>query len=215
MPLHSNPVFIAVAGNIGAGKSSLTSLLAERYHWKPYYESVEDNPYLSDFYGDMHRWSFHLQIYFLSHRFRYQKLIAESSESVIQDRSIYEDAEIFAKNLFDIGKMDKRDYDNYVALFHVMMEYLRPPDLMVYLQASVDTLVGQISKRGRDFEQGIQRSYLEQLNLLYDDWIRRYNIGKVLVVPADNLDFVHRKEDFEYVAGLVRDALPQMELFDR
>lgn len=190
-------------------------MLAERFNWKPYYESVEDNPYLADFYGDMHRWSFHLQIYFLSHRFRYQKQIQESSESVIQDRSIYEDAEIFARNLYDIGKMDERDYKNYVALFHVMMEYLRAPDLMIYLKASVDTLTNQIATRGREFEANIPRAYLEQLNVLYEDWINRYSIGKVLVIPSDDLDFVHRPKDFEYVAQLVKDALPQMELFEK
>ena len=213
--MASPNIFVAVAGNIGAGKSSLTRMLAERFQWKPYYESVEDNPYLKDFYADMHRWSFHLQIYFLSHRFRYQKQIQESSESVIQDRSIYEDAEIFARNLYDIDKMDKRDYNNYVALFGVMMEYLRPPDLMIYLKSSVDTLTNKIATRGREFEANIPRSYLEQLNVLYEDWIRRYSIGKVLAIPSDNLDFVHRAEDFDYVARLVKDALPQMELFEK
>jgi deoxyadenosine/deoxycytidine kinase len=212
--ISPKPLFLAVAGNIGAGKSSLTKMLAERFHWKPYFESVEDNPYLPDFYADMHRWSFHLQIYFLSHRFRYQKQIAELSESVIQDRSIYEDAEIFARNLYDIGKMDRRDYDTYIALFHVMMEYLKPPDLMIYLRASVDTLTKQIARRGRSFEQGIERSYLEQLNQLYERWIAHYKIGPVLVIPSDNLDFVNSKEDFDYVAGLVKDALPQMTLFE-
>ena len=207
--------FIVVAGNIGAGKSTLVRMLSERLDWFPYYEPVTQNPYLADFYGDMHRWSFHLQIYFLSNRFRYQKLIQESSESVIQDRSIYEDAEIFARNLYDIGKMDERDYKNYVALFHVMMAYLRAPDLMIYLKASVDTLTNQIAKRGREFEANIPRAYLEQLNVLYEDWINRYSIGKVLVIPSDDLDFVHRPKDFEYVAQLVKDALPQMELFEK
>lgn len=212
--MQKGTVFIAVAGNIGAGKSSLTRMLAERFRWKPYFESVEDNPYLADFYADMHRWSFHLQIYFLSHRFRYQKQIAESSESVIQDRSIYEDAEIFARNLYEIGKMDQRDYDNYIALFQVMMEYLKPPDLMIYLKASVDTLMKQIARRGRSFEQGIERSYLEQLNTLYERWIANYKIGPLLVIPSDNLDFVNRREDFDYVAGLVKNALPQLQLFE-
>lgn len=214
MPLHSNPLFIAVAGNIGAGKSSLTKLLGERFKWKPYYESVDDNPYLSDFYGDMNRWSFHLQIYFLAHRFKYHKEIVESGQSVIQDRSIYEDAEIFARNLFEIGKMEKRDYENYLSLFHVMMEYLKPPDLMVYLQASVDTLMTQIAKRGREYEQSIQRSYLEQLNRHYEDWIARYKVGPLLIVPTDNLDFVRKSKDFDYIAGLVKKALPQLQLFE-
>jgi len=155
-----NKKFVAIAGNIGSGKSSLTTMLADRFGWKPYFESVEDNPYLADFYDDMKRWSFHLQIYFLSHRFTSHKQIVESSESVIQDRSIYEDAEIFARNLFDIGNMDQRDYTNYVALYHVMMEYLQAPDLMIYLRANVDTLKAQIAKRGRSYEQGISSEYL-------------------------------------------------------
>jgi hypothetical protein len=204
-----------VAGNIGAGKSSLTKLLGEHFHWKPYYESVDDNPYLSDFYADMHRWSFHLQIYFLANRFKCHKLIVESSESVIQDRSIYEDAEIFAHNLHDIGRMEDRDYENYVSLFHVMMEYLKPPDLMIYLKASVDTLMRQISRRGRSFEQGIQRDYLEQLNRLYTDWIDNYKLGPLLVIPSDNLDFVNKKEDLQYVISLVKNALPQYQLFEQ
>ena len=214
MRTDHDTLFVTVAGNIGAGKSSLTKLLGDRFRWKPYYESVDDNPYLSDFYADMHRWSFHLQIYFLANRFKCHKLIVESSESVIQDRSIYEDAEIFARNLFDIGRMEKRDYDNYVSLFHVMMEYLKPPDLMIYLKASVDTLVRQISRRGRSFEQGIQRSYLEQLNKLYTDWIDNYKLGPLLVIPSDNLDFVNKHEDFEHVVSLVKAALPQYPLFE-
>ena len=212
--MPSTPLFVAVAGNIGAGKSSLTKLLAGRFDWKPYYESVDDNPYLKDFYGDMNRWSFHLQIYFLANRFKSHKIIVESSESVIQDRSIYEDAEIFARNLSDIGKMEPRDYENYVSLFHVMMEYLKPPDLMIYLKASVDTLVRQIARRGRAYEQGIPREYLEQLNHLYTSWIERYTLGPLLVIPSDNLDFVNRQEDFDYVTRLVKEALPQMQLFE-
>jgi deoxyadenosine/deoxycytidine kinase len=215
MQRNSNTLFVTVAGNIGAGKSSLTKLLGERFRWKPYYESVDDNPYLSDFYADMHRWSFHLQIYFLANRFKCHKMIVESSESVIQDRSIYEDAEIFARNLFDIGRMDKRDYDNYVSLFHVMMEYLKPPDLMIYLKASVDTLLKQISRRGRSFERGIERDYLEQLNRLYGEWIDHYRLGPLLVIPCDNLDFVNKKSDFDYIVSLVKDALPQFQLFEQ
>jgi hypothetical protein len=163
----------------------------------------------------MHRWSFHLQIYFLANRFKCHKLIVESSESVIQDRSIYEDAEIFAHNLHDIGRMEDRDYENYVSLFHVMMEYLKAPDLMIYLKASVDTLMRQISRRGRSFEQGIQRDYLEQLNRLYTDWIDNYKLGPLLVIPSDNLDFVNKKEDLQYVISLVKNALPQYQLFEQ
>jgi hypothetical protein len=212
--MPSQPLFVAVAGNIGAGKSSLARLLGGRFQWKPCFESVDDNPYLADFYGDMSRWSFHLQIYFLANRFKCHKEIVESSESVIQDRSIYEDAEIFARNLYDIGKMTERDYTNYVSLFHVMMEYLKPPDLMIYLRANVDTLAKQISKRGRDFEQGIQRSYLETLNKLYEDWITRYKLGPLLIIESDDLDFVNNKTDLDYILTSVKDHLPQMQLFE-
>ncbi len=212
--MQTQPLFVAVAGNIGAGKSSLARMLGARFQWKPYYESVDDNPYLSDFYADMSRWSFHLQIYFLANRFKCHKQIVESNESVIQDRSIYEDAEIFARNLYDIGKMSERDYTNYVSLFHVMMEYLKAPDLMIYLRANVDTLTRQIHKRGRDFEMGIQRSYLEQLNALYEDWISHYKLGPLLILESDELDFVARSKDFEYIIRRVKEGLPQLQLFE-
>jgi len=212
--MPSKPLFITVAGNIGAGKSSLARLLGAHFQWKPYFESVDDNPYLADFYADMSRWSFHLQIYFLANRFKCHKEIVESSESVIQDRSIYEDAEIFAHNLYDIGKMTERDYTNYVSLFHVMMEYLKAPDLMIYLRANVDTLVKQIAKRGRDFEKGIQRSYLEQLNTLYEGWISRYKMGPLLVIESDNLDFVNNSLDLDFIIASVKDHLPQLQLFE-
>jgi deoxyadenosine/deoxycytidine kinase len=207
MATPKKKVFIAVAGNIGSGKSSLTTMLGKHFGWKPYFESVEDNPYLADFYGDMKRWSFHLQIYFLSHRFTNHKKIVESPEAVIQDRSIYEDAEIFARNLHEIGNMDNRDYENYVALYHVMMEYLRPPDLMIYLRATVDTLKKQIAKRGRSYEQSMKREYLEQLNRHYESWIVNYKLGPLLVIESDNLDFVHNEKDFQDVEKLVRGKL--------
>lgn len=203
----SKSLFVAVAGNIGAGKSSLTRLLAERFGWNPYFESVDDNPYLPDFYGDMSRWSFHLQIYFLANRFKHHKRMTESGESVIQDRSIYEDAEIFARNLHDIGKMDDRDYSNYVSLFQVMTDYLKSPDLMIYLRASINTLVQQISRRGRSFEQGIQREYLEQLNKHYEDWITNYHRGPLLIIESDNIDFVNRQTDLEQIVSLVNARL--------
>ena len=199
--------FIAVAGNIGSGKSSLTGILSSRFGWKPYFESVEDNPYLSDFYADMKRWSFNLQVYFLSNRFRSHKTITEGPESVILDRAIYEDAEIFARNLFEIGKMEKRDYENYVALYRVMTEYLRSPDLLIYLRAGVDTLANQISLRGRDFEQSIRRDYLEQLNTHYESWIQRYRLGPLLVVESDKLDFVNKTEDFESIVAMIQERL--------
>jgi deoxyadenosine/deoxycytidine kinase len=199
--------FIAIAGNIGSGKSSLTTMLSRKLDWTPYYESVEDNPYLSDFYGDMKRWSFHLQVYFLSHRFQTHKKIVEAEASVIQDRSIYEDAEIFARNLHAIGNMDKRDYENYVALYKVMTDYLKPPDLMVYLRANVDTLAAQITKRGRSYEQSISRGYLEQLNDHYEQWIGQYSLGKLLVIESDNMDFVGNCSDFEAIESMIMQAL--------
>ena len=201
-------MFIAVAGNIGSGKSSLTTMLAKEFGWKPYYESVEDNPYLADFYADMKRWSFHLQVYFLSHRFQTHKKIVESPESVIQDRSIYEDAEIFARNLFDIGNMSKRDYENYTALYGAMIEYLKPPDLMIYLRADISTLKAQIAKRGREYEQSIPIEYLDQLNHHYEEWISHYKLGKVLDIESDGMDFVHQQKDFEMIVGLVRKSFP-------
>lgn len=200
-------IFLAVAGNIGAGKSSLTQLLGSQMGCKPFFESVEDNPYLSDFYADMKRWSFNLQVYFLSNRFRSHKAISEGPESVILDRVIYEDAEIFARNLFEIGKMDERDYQNYVALYGVMTEYLRPPDVLIYLRANVDTLLRQISLRGRNFEKAIQREYLEQLNRHYESWIGRYTRGRLLIVESDSLDFVNNKQDLETIVQMVSTML--------
>ncbi|HSQ76394.1 MAG TPA: deoxynucleoside kinase [Bacteroidota bacterium] len=200
-------VFVAVAGNIGSGKSSLTRLLSNANGWTPMYESVEDNPYLSDFYKDMRRWSFQLQVYFLSNRFRSHKAITEGSRSVVLDRVIYEDAEIFARNLFEIGNMEERDYNNYVALYNVMTEYLHPPDLLIYLRASMPTLLRQISLRGRDFEQSISREYLDQLNRHYERWISHYTKGKVLIIESDNLDYVNRKEDFDRVMAKVSEGL--------
>ena len=198
--------FVAVAGNIGAGKSSLTGLLAKHFKWKPYYESVDDNPYLADFYEDMKRWSFNLQIYFLSSRFRHQKELMIKSESYIQDRTIYEDVEIFARNLHDMGLMAERDYKNYSALFHEMVSYIEPPDLLIYLKADVPTLVKQIQQRGRDYETTIRIDYLEGLNKLYEDWIRRYNHEK-LIIETDNLDFVNNQEDLGKVIDLVEQRL--------
>ncbi len=203
-------IFVAVAGNIGSGKSSLTRMLSEKYGWKSFYESVEDNPYLSDFYSDMNRWSFNLQVYFLSKRFNDHKKIVEGTESVIQDRSIYEDAEIFAKNLHMIGKMDKRDYNNYVELYHVMMQYLQPPDLLIFLDARIETLMKQIARRGRDYEQSIPRSYLEQLSSHYKEWINGYRLGPLLVVPSDEVDFVHERGDFNRMLMLIQSKLMEI-----
>ncbi len=203
------PYFLAVAGNIGAGKSSLTRLLAERLQWKPVFESVEDNPYLPDFYKDMKRWSFHLQMYFLANRFKHHRAIVESGESVIQDRSIYEDAEIFARNLHEMGNMDQRDYTTYVSLFHVMMEFLKPPDLLIYLRASVETLLRQIERRGRSFEKSIPREYLERLQTHYENWIKSYTRGPLLVLPSDSLDFVNRPDDADRIVKEIIRTLEQ------
>ena len=198
--------YIAVAGNIGAGKSSLTGLLGKNFNWKTYYESVDNNPYLSDFYDDMRRWSFNLQIYFLSSRFRHQKEMQSAMVNLIQDRTIYEDVEIFAKNLHDMGLMSNRDYENYCTLFHEMVAYLRPPDLLIYLRAEVPTLVRQIQKRGRNYENTIRIEYLERLNSLYEDWIDRYEHEK-LIIDTDNLDFVNSDEDLGKVIEMVEHRL--------
>ena len=208
--MNTSKIFVAVAGNIGAGKSSLTRLLSHHYGWKAFYESVDDNPYLADFYANMNRWSFNLQIYFLSKRFNDHKHIVDGPESVIEDRSIYEDAEIFAKNLHVIGKMDKRDYENYVELYKVMTQYLRPPDLLIYLDARIETLLKQIATRGRDFEQSIPRSYLEQLAGHYRDWIKDYKSGPLLVVPSDEVDFVHERGDFNRMLLLIQGKLMEL-----
>jgi len=205
--MNSNKYFVSVAGNIGSGKSSLTKLISEKLNWIPYFESVSDNPYLEDFYSDMLRWSFNLQIYFLSHRFRIHKEILEQEKSVIQDRSIYEDVEIFAKNLHEIEMMEKRDYENYQNLFREMTSYLKVPDLLIYLKADLNTLVNQIKQRGRDFEKNIDNNYIEKLNVSYDIWINNYNHGKTLTIESDELDFVNSKNDLDYVIKLVLDKL--------
>lgn len=198
--------YIAVAGNIGAGKSSLTGLLAKHFTWQAFYESVDDNPYLADFYEDMLRWSFNLQIYFLSSRFRHQKEMLGQEVSLIQDRTIYEDVEIFAKNLHEMNLMSDRDFNNYEALFREMSYYLRPPDLLIYLRAQVPTLVKQIQQRGRDYENTIRIDYLERLNRLYEDWIDRYPYEK-LIIDTDDLDFVNDPEDLGKVIALIEQRL--------
>lgn len=198
--------YIAIAGNIGAGKSSLTGLLARHFKWEAYYESVDNNPYLSDFYEDMKRWSFNLQIYFLSSRFQKHKAMLKKNKSLVQDRTIYEDAEIFARNLNSMGLMSERDYKNYQALFIEMTEYLQPPDLLIYLRAQVPTLVRQIQNRGRQYENTIRIDYLERLNQLYEDWIERYPYEK-LIIDTDDIDYVNRQEDLGKVIDLVDQRL--------
>jgi len=199
--------FCAVAGNIGSGKSTLTGLLAERFAWRPYYEYVEGNPYLSDFYRDMPRWSFHLQVYFLSKRFQHHREILEVPESVIQDRTIYEDAEIFARNLHENGRMDRRDYENYVELFGIMTRFLEPPDLLIYLRTSVPVLLERIRTRGRPYEQTIPPAYLEQLDRHYEEWIERYDLSPLLVVETDEVDLIGEKAELEGIADRVQRRL--------
>lgn len=197
---------IAVAGNIGSGKTTLTKMLAKRYNWEPRFESVEFNPYLDDFYADMNRWSFNLQIYFLNTRFRDVLDIAQSGKTIVQDRTIYEDAKIFAPNLHAQGKMSDRDFKNYSDLFDLMMSLVKKPDLMIYLRSSIPHLVGQIQKRGREYEQTIQLDYLKGLNDRYEEWIKDYN-GRLLVLEADNLDFQNKPEDFESIADKIDSLL--------
>lgn len=198
--------YLAIAGNIGAGKSSLTSLLGKNFGWETYYESVDNNPYLSDFYEDMRRWSFNLQIYFLSSRFQHQKVLHNVGKSLIQDRTIYEDVEIFAKNLHEMGLMSNRDYENYRSLFNEMATYLKAPDLLIYLRADVPTLVRQIQQRGRDYENSIRIEYLERLNRLYEEWIDKYEHEK-LIIDTDHLDFVNNQEDLGKIVGMVEQRL--------
>ena len=190
---------IALAGNIGAGKTTLTELLAKHYGWKPHFEDVDENPYLNDFYEDMQRWSFNLQIYFLNSRFNQVLDIQKSGETVIQDRTIYEDAEIFAPNLHAMGLMSTRDFNNYSSLFQLMNKLVKAPDLLIYLRASVPTLVNQIQQRGREYENSIRLDYLKQLNERYEAWINRYADGKILTISVDKIDITNTPEDLSSV----------------
>jgi deoxyadenosine/deoxycytidine kinase len=193
---------IAVAGNIGSGKTTLTGLLARHYGWLPKFEDADDNPYLSDFYQDMQRWSFNLQVFFLNKRFEGIVEIKNSSETVIQDRTIYEDACIFAPNLHSMGLMSSRDFENYRSLFHIMISLVTPPDLLIYLRSSVPTLVYQIQKRGRDYENGIRIDYLTHLNEMYEQWIDQYH-GRKLVIDVDTVKFSEVPEDLSAVIDKV------------
>jgi deoxyadenosine/deoxycytidine kinase len=190
---------IAIAGNIGAGKTTLTTLLAKHYGWEPNYETVDDNPYLNDFYNDMQRWSFNLQIYFLNSRFNQVLDIRKSGKTVIQDRTIYEDAEIFAPNLHDMGLMSTRDFENYRSLFELMSNLISPPDLLIYLRATVPTLVNQIQKRGRAYEASIRLDYLKMLNERYELWISKYKASKLLIVNVDDMNFPGNPEDLSKI----------------
>jgi deoxyadenosine/deoxycytidine kinase len=203
--------FVAIAGNIGVGKSTLTALLREQLDWEPFFEAVKDNPYLADFYADMQRWSFHSQIYFLSRRLRHHWQLLQRTNSVIQDRTVYEDAEIFARNLYQQGLMDERDYHSYCELYEVVTTVLPPPDLIVYLRASVSTLQERIRRRGRPYEQNIAMTYLEQLNELYEEWIDGFSLCPVLSVPSDDLDFVLNPEHLELITEKILEKLQGRE----
>ena len=194
---------IAVAGNIGSGKTTLTRLLSQHYGWEPKYEDVDVNPYLSDFYNDMQRWSFNLQIYFLNKRMEGIVDIQNSSRNVIQDRTIYEDARIFASNLHAMGLLSTRDFENYKSLFELMISLVRPPDLLIYLKSSIPTLVHQINKRGREYESAIRTDYLQGLNERYDEWFASYTDGKKLVINVDELKFEDNPQDLQTVIELI------------
>jgi deoxyadenosine/deoxycytidine kinase len=198
---------IAIVGNIGAGKTTLTEMLAKNYGWDPIYEAVDNNPYLEDFYNEMKRWSFNLQIYFLNSRYRQIVEIQRGDRNIIQDRTIYEDAYIFAENLHDMGLMTTRDYENYQSMFDNITEFIKPPDLLVYLKASVPTLVNNIQRRGREYEIGIRIDYLSKLNEKYDKWINNYKLGKLLVLDKDNLDFANNTEDMASIVEKIINGL--------
>ncbi len=197
------PLYVAVAGNIGSGKSTLTALLSQKFGWKPAFEIVDTNPYLVDFYKNMDRWSFALQMFFLTSRFKHQRQILQSQEPVIQDRTIFEDSEIFARNLYLQQKMEERDYRTYVQHYDLLLEYLRPPDLLIYLKADLPTLKSRIQKRGREYERSIADEYLESLNMRYEEWIMAYRRSPVVVVDTKKLDLLTVPKHLEQVASIV------------
>ncbi len=190
---------IAIAGNIGSGKTTLTRMLSKHYGWVPHYEDVDDNPYLNDFYEDMQRWSFNLQVYFLNSRFNQMIEIQNSGDTIIQDRTIFEDAYIFAPNLHSMGLMSTRDFENYFTLFNLINSLIKPPDLILYLRASVPTLVNQIQNRGRKYEDNIRLDYLKRLNERYEAWVEAYNNGKMLIIEADHYDFLSNPDHLREV----------------
>ncbi len=203
--------FIAVAGNIGVGKSTLVEMLSEKLGWQPFYEPEAKNPYLADFYRDMSAWSFHSQIFFLAHRLRAHLQLSRSPHSVVQDRSVYEDAEIFAQNLYLQGDIQPRDYQTYRDLYETVIEFLPPPDLVIYLRASVPTLLERIARRGRDYERAISTEYLSRLNRLYEKWIANFSLCPVLTVPADDLDYVAHTGHLNLIAAKVQEKLTGKE----
>ena len=194
---------IAIAGNIGSGKTTLTSLLSKHYKWEAHYEDADENPYLNDFYNDMQRWSFNLQVYFLNTRFGQIQEIHEKGKNIIQDRTIYEDAYIFAPNLHAMGLMTSRDFESYFSLFKLMEDFIHPPDLMIYLRASIPKLVNQISSRGREYEESIRLDYLKRLNERYEAWISTYDQGKLLIVDIDEVNFIDNTEDLGKVINKI------------
>ncbi len=203
MPENKDIKHIAIAGNIGAGKTTLARLLAKHFGWEVHYEDVESNPYLEDFYQDMQRWSFNLQVYFLNSRFNQLVSIRKGKKTVIQDRTIYEDAKIFAPNLYHMSLMTQRDFDNYCNLFDTLSTQVAPPDLLIYLKATVPKLVSQIQKRGREFEENLRLDYLKRLNQYYENWIGEYKKGPLLVIDVDNINFAENPEDLGEVINRV------------
>ncbi len=207
MAKNKKPKHVAIAGNIGAGKTTLTELLSKHYKWIPHFEDVDHNPYLNDFYDDMPRWSFNLQVYFLNRRLTKLLEIERGTATVIQDRTIYEDANIFAPNLHDMGLMSKRDYDNYYSFFETLKSMIKPPDLLIYLRASVPTLVAQIQKRGREYEENIRLEYLKKLNEFYNKWISSYEEGPLLIIDADKNKFSENEENLGQIISRVDSEL--------
>lgn len=201
MPPKQTTKHIAIAGNIGSGKTTLAGMLAKHYKWEPHFEDIEHNPYLVDFYEDMPRWAFNLQVYFLNTRIKNLIDIRNGTDTVIQDRTIYEDAYVFAPNLFDMGLMTKRDFENYTSFFQNLKALIKPPDLLIYLRASVPALVDQIQKRGREYEENIRLDYLKRLNSLYNKWIDKYTDGPLLIIDVDNCNFADKEDD---LADVVR-----------
>ena len=199
--------FVAIAGNIGVGKSTLTTLMTQKLGWDPFFEAVEENPYLADFYKDMARWSFHSQAFFLSRRLQQHYELLQRADSVLQDRSVYEDAEIFARNLYCQGHMSQRDWQTYYDLYTILSQLLTPPHLVVYLKASVPTLLRRIAQRGREYERTISADYLSALNDLYDDWVARFALCPVLTVETDNLDYVQHDAHLDQIVGRINDRL--------
>ncbi len=196
--------FIAIAGNIGAGKSSLTRLLSDAFGWEPFYEAAAENPYLADFYADMKRWSFHSQVFYLGKRLEHHRQLVDHPGSVVQDRTVYEDAEIFARNLYVQGQMSERDYDAYRRLYRAVSSFLPPPDLIVYLRGSVETLIHHIEKRGNDYERSIAPAYLQQLNELYEAWIGDWTACPVVTIEMDSIDFLQNADDLNEIIDLIK-----------